>query len=139
MKFSSLVISLIIFGMLFSGFMLTFNSIFAKYELEAYSNPTVENVINQTESISSKLESRIQSLQTAQGIQLVVEMFSFVFFGILDTLKLMLSSVWGMMSAFNTFLSETFQVPSWLTGAILTLSVASLAFLIIKAILKWEI
>ena len=139
MKFSSLVISLIIFGMLFSGFMLTFNSIFAKYELEAYSNPTVENVINQTESISSKLESRIQSLQTAQGIQLVVEMFSFVFFGILDTLKLMLSSVWGLMSAFNTFLSETFQVPSWLTGAILTLSVASFAFLIIKAILKWEI
>lgn len=139
MKLSSFIISLMVFGIVVMGMLTTFNQIFGYYNFGQYSNPHVQNLLTETNKTASEVESRVKSLQTSSGLQLVLEMFSFIFFGIVDILKQMVGTVYTLFSALNTILTETFAIPSWLTTWLIAIAVVSISLLIVKALLKWEI
>lgn len=139
MRLSSFIISMFVFAMVVMGMFTSFNQIFAYYNFGQYSNPEVEKLLKQINSTQSQIESKVKNIKSSTGIVAILDTLSFIFVDTINVLKDGISMVFVLFSNLNSILAQTLSIPSWFTAWLLGIAIASIAFLIIKALVKWEI
>lgn len=134
MKFSGIIIGILLFGGFLGALFFFINS---NIENSNIDDVELENILNKTREVNEKIEEKTKQIEETQGLLAAIPLANF-FVGGWEVIKYSLLEVPKIFTNTINYLGAKFQLPDILLSTIIACALVSLIFLVLKSIFKWE-
>jgi hypothetical protein len=136
MALSDWLKGLVIFVMVFAGIFTFINLNALNYGYRQYNNPVADRVMNDVQDFSNTMQQKIQNLQTASGIAIIMEGFGVAFTGTIEILKLFITTLPNTIILVINWLAVELGLPSWFVSGTIVIGLISIMSYIIYILMK---